>query len=242
MKKKTGPKPVAAVDRFWKVVEKQEDGCWLYRGRRDVYGQLMVEGGKLQLAHRFSYIIHKGQIPTGLFICHKCDVRGCVNPDHLYAGTHEQNTQDIVDRKRHRKPKARLVRKVEFGRRMALPMNRKLRRADAEKIKEEYASGAYTQAELAYRWSVSVSTISATIRGVNNCGSGENKFRRYGNFRFKITEAQRQEIVEKYASGAFTQTQLAVEYGITQTRVSGIVTGLDEKRRIKSQLTRSDSP
>ena len=53
-----------------------------------------------------------------------------------------------------------------------------------------------------------------------------------GNFKQKITEAQRNEIREKYATGSFTQTQLAVEYGVTQTRVSDIITGRDYKRSI----------
>ena len=106
-------------------------------------------------------------------------------------------------------------------------------RAEMQKIKDEYATGEFSQAQLAHRWSVSQATISATIRGVNNCGAGlGGKRRPGGHFRQKITAEQRQEIREKYATGAFTQTQLAVEYGVTQARVSDIITGRDYKRSI----------
>lgn len=73
-------------------------GCWLYCGplNNQGYGTF---GGR-ELAHRYSYELHKGKIPTGLHILHTCDVRSCVNPEHLYAGTEGHNRRDALIRDR----------------------------------------------------------------------------------------------------------------------------------------------
>ena len=227
---KTGPKPRSIEDRFDSMVVKT-DTCWLWAGKDGVkrYGRIKVgDDGKQIAAHRYSYLRYNGPIARGLVVRHKCDVMNCVNPEHLELGTNEDNVDDRNARGRSvGSGKARLDRKKRRG------GNRKLMRAEMQKIKDEYATGEFSQAQLAHRWSVSQATISATIRGVNNCGAGlGGKRRPGGHFREKITAEQRQEIREKYATGAFTQTQLAVEYGVTQTRVSDIITGRDYKRSI----------
>jgi len=63
------------------------------------YGNLKVKG-KTYGSHRASYIDEHGEIPDGLQVLHTCDCRLCVNPDHLYAGTHKQNMDDKRIRKR----------------------------------------------------------------------------------------------------------------------------------------------
>lgn len=86
--------------RFWKYVQKKaHHDCWIWIGSLTVrggYGQLN-DKGKLLKAHRLSFQIHNGHIPKGLFICHRCNVPACCNPQHLYAGTAKQNWDDTID-------------------------------------------------------------------------------------------------------------------------------------------------
>jgi hypothetical protein len=72
-------------------------GCWIWIGaNQGDYGFFSYNAREEYLAHRGSYRIYKGNIPEGLFVLHKCNVKMCVNPDHLYTGTREDNQRDIL--------------------------------------------------------------------------------------------------------------------------------------------------
>jgi len=80
-----------------------DTGCWMWEGTtyKNGYGWIKAFG-KVVSVHRFSYELHKGPIPEGMHILHSCDVRRCVNPDHLRAGTHKENMAEAADRGRMR--------------------------------------------------------------------------------------------------------------------------------------------
>lgn len=99
-----GPRPLA--ERFWEKVEKTEF-CWLWHGSLHPkgYGQLTmrVDGKTVgRRAHHVAWELAYGSRPKGLNICHHCDVRNCVRPSHLFAGTQKENIQDMIRKGRHR--------------------------------------------------------------------------------------------------------------------------------------------
>ena len=84
-------------DFFWQKVDKKEDNeCWSWIGAIHYmwgYGQFRVKG-KYVAAHRFSWMLHNGEIPNGLCVCYKCDNPKSVNPKHLFLGTVADNNLD----------------------------------------------------------------------------------------------------------------------------------------------------
>lgn len=95
---KKSSRELPANERFFlSVYPEPNTGCWLWGGgpkNNARYGTISVSGKDIP-AHRFSYQMHYGKIPTGMHVCHKCDVTFCVNPEHLFLGTHRDNMHDM---------------------------------------------------------------------------------------------------------------------------------------------------
>ena len=86
-----------------------ESGCWIWMRAltRSGYGQLTYLNRHME-AHRASWITHRGEIPDGLGVLHRCNIRSCVNPDHLYLGGQKENVADAIAAGTFRSPPRRL--------------------------------------------------------------------------------------------------------------------------------------
>lgn len=129
------------------------------------YGQFAWESNKPIGAHRVAYMLAFGAIPEGMFVCHKCDNRKCVNPEHLFLGSCADNVHDMVSKGRHKMGKRKIPKGDEHhSRRTPEKMNRVL---SVEQIKEILSSTG-SHRDIAKKFGdVSHSTIGRIKRGEN---------------------------------------------------------------------------
>lgn len=216
---------------FWSRVNKEGPipqhapelgACWTWTGVVDASGYARY--GKKQKAHRLSWEIHFGPIPRGtgyhgVCVCHRCDNRRCVNPGHLFLGTHADNIEDM-DRKGRR----------AHARGSLNPFS-KLSEDDVAAIRQKYAPGVTTHEELAREFGVTKAAIGYVLR----LGSwshvsgapmrpGTLRGKQAGNA--KLSESDVLAIRRAYDAGGVTQAQLARQYGIGTAQMNRIVRSL----------------
>lgn len=136
--------------RFWRnVVKSGDDSCWEWTGSKHRgYGVIGVNKRQVR-AHRFSYALHYGPIPDGLYVCHACDNPGCVNPAHLWLGTNEQNTADKTAKGRQ----ARMYGAASPGAKLT-----------ADQVRAIRSDTSHTRRELAAIYGLHYMTIGRIIR------------------------------------------------------------------------------
>lgn len=138
-------------ERFWEKVDKKlDDECWNWLAflNEDGYGKFRIRKNEAMIgAHRASWIIHFGEIPEGLQVLHHCDNPACVNPKHLFLGTHLDNMEDRTRKGRN------------IGFKGDENPNSKLSKDDVRLLRESYVPGYYNCIELADRFGISVASV-----------------------------------------------------------------------------------
>jgi DNA-binding transcriptional regulator YiaG len=149
---------VPLEEKFWAKVGEPDPttGCMIWQGyRRPNKAPIIHEGGAKSRAlsvHRVAWEFEHGPIPDGLHVLHRCDNMHCVNVEHLFLGTHQDNMQDRNNKER-----------------CASGENHGLTTLTEEQVKEiraAYRPGHITQRELAERYGVHQVTISQIVRHV----------------------------------------------------------------------------
>jgi hypothetical protein len=144
------------LERFERnYIPEPNSGCWLWLGNltKSGYGQFRISPTENSIpAHRAGYQLLKGDVPSELMVCHHCDVRCCVNPDHMFLGTAHDNMSDAAKKGRMNwKP----------GSTRALPFGEKHHKTTLTKDQVRYIySSPKTGRALAKEFNVSGNTIS----------------------------------------------------------------------------------
>lgn len=135
------------AEKFWARVDQSGDGCWPWTaGRFDSGAGAVWVDGKARKAHRIAWILTNGPLADRELICHKCDNPVCCRPDHLFVGSHRDNTQDMLrkgrgnrDGKRHLTPEQVMA------------------------IRDKYAAGGVTLKSLGDEYGVSFVAIHLAV-------------------------------------------------------------------------------
>jgi len=204
-------------EKFYSNVQKT-DSCWVYSKSIEGsgYGYICVNGKTIG-AHRFSYLIHYGKIPHKMFVCHSCDNPSCVNPKHLFLGSHKDNMQDMVKKNRGSLKKG---------------AHRPIAKLTETEVKEIFnLSGDLSQRELAKKFSVSQGLISnilnhkswkivtASLKSMSGIGNGSDQ-KGSRSSRAKLSEDQALYIFKMH--GLKSRHDLAKEFNIAEVTIRKI--------------------
>lgn len=140
-----------SADDLWSRLESDlNGGCRLWTGPlvRNGYGRVKF-GGRQVLVHRLAWELHHGEIPSALQVLHRCDVRCCANPDHLFLGSALDNMRDKMAKGRHRSSRHRA----------------KVRPDEVCAIRQAIRSGE-TQAGVGKRYGLTQQSVSKIVNGV----------------------------------------------------------------------------
>lgn len=162
MKPSINDYPEKVIERFKIKIDFAPNGCWLWNSCLDVwgYGSFCIRNFRghksyTMKAHRMSYEIHKGIIPKGLMCCHKCDTPSCVNPEHLFLGTNQDNMDDMVRKGRREIRVGESARNVKLTEKQVLEIRRTYRKGE---------EGEFSQWGLARKYGVGRTAIESIIK------------------------------------------------------------------------------
>lgn len=188
------------------------DDCWLWLGSTNPKGYGLFRAPPEQLAHRVAYRLEREEIPIGMSICHVCDNPPCVNPTHLFIGTHADNMADMAAKGRS-------------GVRPRLPRHLNARARFSEKDVEDmvlrYVSGE-TQASIAKTYETCQGVIGKIVRARCNVNSRFRRARGLSSANGKLSDEDAIEIRRLYRSG-LSQESIGRAFGVSQASVSAII-------------------
>jgi HNH endonuclease len=208
-------KPIGPLEpRFWsKVAQTSENDCWFWKASIDAngYGQFGLAPGQFGVrtwtmakAHRVAWLLTKGEIPPGMYLCHTCDMPRCVNPTHLFLGTQTDNMRDCVEKNRH-----------GCGR-VGQPIYYDIKRI--RRIIDTYTTGAPVAA-ITKRHEISETHLLRILK------RHKIPLRDSRTARRKLTDIEIQQIRQLYAMGNVSQQALGERFGVTQSNIGHIVRG-----------------
>lgn len=190
--------------------------CWEWIGAksRGGYGRLKIENRPVQ-AHRFSWMIHFGDIPKGMYVCHKCDNPSCVNPNHLFLGDQSDNMRDMSEKGR------------SSDNRGEQNPNSKLTNDLVSDIRHLWDNGM-TPKRLSIKFGVPLGTINNIVFGytwqhIPKCT------KRVSNRGSRLTESDVNEIRRLGSLKVISQSFIGKMFRISQSQVSKIIFGVSWK-------------
>ena len=198
------------IDSFHeKYVKGLEGDCWVWIASkmRTGYGQINARDGRIVTAHRLSYQLHKGEIPSGMFVCHTCDNRACVNPDHLWLGTPKDNIQDMMK-------KGRAVRNPARG-----------TKNHAAKLTENQVAEIYTSRKSNVELAKQFGVTAACVFNIKNGFSWSHFTQQLGPAHKPKSRKLNGKDARAIYQDSRKQCEIAKEYGVQPNMISRIKSG-----------------
>ena len=206
------------INFYKKTLVEDQSGCVVFVGGSDCGGYRRCSvAGKVRMAHRISYELNYGSIPEGLLVCHKCDNRACVKPEHLFLGTHKDNSDDKINKGRQN----------NVG---SLNHRAKLNDRLVNSLIDEYNLGV-SPSELSEKYKISKPNIYCILNNKIWKHIGKQVFKQ--NFQVhgdscinsKLNSKDVVELHNLYTSTEVSIKQLSTKYGISQSHVRRVLSG-----------------